>query len=67
MLLKWASAEAGSVGWLPRLDEVVIDPAVRQVVVRRRNAPTQVLGERDVFSVPELFPGWEVAVAGLFA
>ncbi|MFO0872435.1 MAG: Uma2 family endonuclease [Phycisphaerales bacterium] len=46
---------------------IVIDPAVRQVVVRRRSSTTtEVLGERDAVSVPELFPGWSMAVARLF-
>lgn len=45
---------------------VIVDPAVRQVVVRRRNGTSELLGEHDSLVVPELFPGWTLAVASLF-
>lgn len=45
---------------------IVLDPAVRQVVARRQNSSTQVFGENDSLSVPELFPGWSMPVARLF-
>lgn len=48
---------------------VVVDPRNRTVEVYRpgQDEPSEILGDGDIFTVPELLPGWEVAIAEIWA
>jgi Uma2 family endonuclease len=45
---------------------ILINPEVRSVEVYRVNEDAMVLGDGDVLSLPDLLPGWEVAVSELW-
>lgn len=63
----YAAVEEKVNAWLSAGTAVVliVDPAARVVVARRQNDASQVFGERDTVTIPELFPGWSVPVARL--
>jgi len=46
---------------------VLVDPRTRTVEVYRPRAEKAVLGNGDVLTVPELLPGWELAIAEVWA
>ncbi len=46
---------------------ILINPEDRTVKIYRPNQETETLGEGDVLTVPELLPGWEVAVVDLWS
>ncbi|NJP09309.1 MAG: Uma2 family endonuclease [Leptolyngbyaceae cyanobacterium RU_5_1] len=46
---------------------VLVDPRVQTVEVCRLGQETGVLRDGDVFTVPELLPGWEMEVASIWA
>jgi Uma2 family endonuclease len=43
-----------------------VDPRAHEVVVMRPERDDETLGDGDVLRIPELFPGWEVAVRDLW-
>ena len=45
---------------------ILIDPDELTVTVYRASREPIVLGNEDVLSIPELFPGWQVAIAQLW-
>lgn len=45
---------------------VYVDPREREVRIMRRERPDEVLDDGGVIAVPELFPGWEIAVKELW-
>jgi len=46
---------------------VLVDPRSRTMEVYRLGIETEVLRDGDVLRVPELLPGWELAVAEIWA
>ena len=46
---------------------LVIDPAPRTVTIHRPSAVEVVVREGDALELPDLFPGWSLHVATLFA
>jgi Uma2 family endonuclease len=46
---------------------VLVNPEKRWVEVRRLGEEPLVLGDGDVLTLPDLLPGWEVAIAELWA
>lgn len=46
---------------------VLVDPCSRTMEVYRPNTDKVVLGDGDILQVPELLPGWELAVAEVWA
>ena len=46
---------------------VLVDPRSRTIEVYRPNSEKVVLGDGDVLQVPELLPGWELAVSEVWA
>jgi Uma2 family endonuclease len=46
---------------------VLVDPRSRTMEVYRPGVEQEVLGDGDVLTVPELLPGWELAVAEIWA
>ena len=46
---------------------VLVDPRTRTMEVYRPNSEKVVLRDGDILTVPELLPGWELAVADVWA
>ncbi len=46
---------------------VLVDPRTRTMEVYRLNQDPVTLGDGDVFTVPELLPGWELPVVEIWA
>lgn len=46
---------------------VLVDPRTRTMEVYRPRAEKAILGNGDVLTVPELLPGWELAIAEVWA
>lgn len=46
---------------------IVVNPKKRSVTLYRSFDEVRVLGERDTLSIPDVVPGWAVAVSALFA
>jgi Uma2 family endonuclease len=45
---------------------ILINPEVRLVEVYRLNQNTVVLGDGDTLTLPDLLPGWEIAISELW-
>jgi Uma2 family endonuclease len=45
---------------------ILINPEVRSIEVYRLNQDAIILGDGDVLSLPDLLPGWEIAVSELW-
>jgi Uma2 family endonuclease len=45
---------------------ILINPEVRSIEVYRVNQDAIILGDGDVLSLPDLLPGWEIAVSELW-
>jgi Uma2 family endonuclease len=45
---------------------IIIDPDKQTVTIYRLNSEPTVLNNEDIFTIPELFPGWELPVAELW-
>jgi Uma2 family endonuclease len=45
---------------------ILIDPDEETVTVYRQECERVVLGNPDILTVPELFPGWELPIAELW-
>ncbi|MBF2025791.1 MAG: Uma2 family endonuclease [Oscillatoriales cyanobacterium C42_A2020_001] len=46
---------------------VLVDPRIQTVEVMRAKQKPVVLGEGDIFTVPELLPGWELEISSIWA
>ncbi len=46
---------------------ILLNPEARTVEVYRQNQPAIVLRDGDSLTIPDLFPGWEVAVVDLWS
>ena len=46
---------------------ILIDPETRTLEIYRSGQDTVILGDRDVLIIPDLLPGWQVAVSDLWA
>lgn len=46
---------------------ILIDPESKTVEIYRQGEDVVILGDRDVLTLPDLLPGWQVAVADLWA
>ncbi len=46
---------------------VLVDPRAHTMEVYRLNTKTVVLGDEDVFEVPEVLPGWKLPVGEIWA
>jgi Uma2 family endonuclease len=46
---------------------ILIDPETRMLEIYRSGQDTVILGDRDVLTIPDLLPGWQVAVSDLWA
>lgn len=42
---------------------ILIDPDLETVIVYRPNGESTELGNGDVLTIPELFPGWEIEIS----
>jgi Uma2 family endonuclease len=45
---------------------ILIDPDKETVTVYRPTGESNVLSDRDILTIPELFPGWEIAISELW-
>jgi Uma2 family endonuclease len=45
---------------------ILIDPDKRTLTVYRLNQSPVTLGDKDTLTVPELLPGWELAISELW-
>ena len=46
---------------------VLVDPSTKTLEVYRSGVEVRILENGDVFTVPELLPGWEMKVAEIWA
>lgn len=46
---------------------ILIDPDKYTVTIYRQNDEIVVLSDRDILTIPELFPGWELAISELWS
>jgi Uma2 family endonuclease len=46
---------------------ILIDPETKTVEIYRSGQDTVILGDRDVLTIPDLLPGWQVTVSDLWA
>jgi Uma2 family endonuclease len=46
---------------------ILIDPESKTVEIYRQGEDVVILGDRDLLTLPDLLPGWQVAVADLWA
>jgi Uma2 family endonuclease len=46
---------------------ILINPENQTVEIYRRGEDVVILGDRDVLTLPDLLPGWEVAISELWA
>ncbi|MDJ1180272.1 Uma2 family endonuclease [Roseofilum sp. BLCC_M91] len=46
---------------------VLVDPRTRTMEVYRLNQDPVTLGDGDIFTAPELLPGWELPVVEIWA
>lgn len=46
---------------------ILINPEIKTVEIYRRGEDVVILGDRDILTLPDLLPGWQVAVSDLWA
>ena len=46
---------------------ILVNPEKHTVEIYRPNEDVVVLGDGDVLTIPDLLPGWEVAIADLWS
>ncbi|MCU0536623.1 MAG: Uma2 family endonuclease [Hydrococcus sp. Prado102] len=46
---------------------ILINPEIKTVEIYRRGEDVVILGDRDLLTLPDLLPGWQVAISDLWA